>query len=197
MPSLEELNPRQQLIVFIVLGLGLLGAAEYAWLSSMRQSNSQLQQKVQALKTSNAQLRPLALAAPALARSNQFLFARLRKLEKVVPAQPRIGHFIAVMQQQALVTRVKIRQVMALPPQPHQFYVSVPFHVMLQGGYGQIAGFYSLLARLPRIVNVRKITLVRTHPSALPAAPWQTVQADCVVTTFYSQAGVHPLPLHP
>lgn len=197
MASLEELNPRQQLIVFIVLGIGLLGAAEYAWLSSMRQSNRQIQKKVQALKTSNTQLRPLAFAAPALARSNVFLSSRLNQLEKVVPAQPRIGHFIAVLQQQALFTRVRIRQVQALPPEPHQFYVSVPFHVMLQGGYGQIAGFYSLLARLPRIVNIRKITLVRTPPSALPAAPAQTVQADCVVTTFYSQAGVHPVPLHP
>ncbi len=197
MASLEELNPRQQLIVFIVLGLGILGASEYAWLSSMRQSNGQIQQKIQALKASNAQLRPLAFAAPALMRSNQFLYNRLHQLEKVVPAKPRIGHFIAVLQSQALMTQVKIRQVQALPPQPHQFYISVPFHVMLQGGYGQIAGFYGRLAHLPRIVNVRKITLIRTTSSPLPAAPWQTVQADCVVTTFYSQAGVHPVPLHP
>jgi Tfp pilus assembly protein PilO len=194
MASLEDLNPRQQLIVFIVLGLALLGAAEYAWLNTLSQANAALRQKVTLLASSNAKLQPLALAAPELARSNQFLRTRLVQLETVVPAKPNIGRLLRMLERQARAARVAIRQVQAEPARSHQFFVSVPFHVMLQGGYAQIAAFYLRLAGLPRIFNVRKITLVRVSQSPLPAAPLQTVQADCEITTFYSHSGVQPAP---
>lgn len=49
---------------------------------------------------------------------------------------------------------VSIKSISREPEVPHDFYAEVPFRIVIEGGYHDLARFFERVGRLPRIVNV-------------------------------------------
>lgn len=193
MPSLDELSPRKQLVLFGVLAVVLVGMAEYAWLSSVSQDNSTLKGKVAAMQLSNAQLEPLAARLPGMRSQIAVLQRQMVGLEKVVPPRTRTGRFLRSLERSARASGVHIREVTAQTANRHGFYTAAPYSVSLDGSYGQLAAFYARLARMRRIVNVENLQLQHLSPTGgLGYRAGETVSAGCLVTTYYSRHGSMP-----
>ncbi len=195
MPSLEELSPRKQLLVFALLAVVLVIVVEYVWLSGVSQANDALKNKVNAARLSNRQLEPLLVRMPAMRRQIVVLQRRLAQLEQVVPPRTQTGEFLRELESTARASGVYIRQVTAQSSNHHSFYVAAPYSLVLDGSYTRLADFYARLAVMRRIVNVENLQLRHLGRGAngLAYSPVETVSAGCLVTTYYSRHGAMPV----
>ncbi len=194
MPSLEELSPRKQLLVFAILAVVLIGVAEYLWLSNISQTNDGLKNKVDAVRLSNRQLEALVARMPEMQRQVEVLKKRLAQLEQIVPPRTQTGRFIRELESNARDSGVYIRQVTSQSTNHHSFYVAAPYTLMLDGSYTQLANFYARLAVMPRIVNVENLQFqhLSRGSGGLFYHPAETVSVGCVITTYYSRHGSLP-----
>lgn len=187
MPSLQDMSPRAQVILFAVLALVLYFFGQYALLSSARAANAATEVQIQSIEQQNAQLRPYARRAELLRAENQTLQRQLDTLLAIVPSQQATDQFVRELEDTAERSSVFIRKISVKPVVKKEFYVAAPYDLTLDGSYTDLENFYSNLGRLQRIVNVDALGLKGLgHDASYPYRPDESVIADCTVTTFFS-----------
>lgn len=62
-----------------------------------------------------------------------------------------------------------------------QSYAEMPVKVIVAGGYHGIASFFDKVSKLPRIINIRNITI---EPSAEDQGGWRRLEAKCQAVTY-------------
>lgn len=190
MAQFNDMPPRSQFLLLLVLAIVVFLAGEYAWLSPMRAANAATAEQLAQLQEQNNSLQPYARRTELLRAENQTLERQLQTLLSIVPSKEATDQFLLAIQSAALRSSVHIRSISAQPVIQKQFYTAAPYSVALDGGYGDLQAFYRRLAGMQRIVNVNAIALQRLDDSAhgeFPYTPDESVKADCTLTTFYSQ----------
>ena len=193
MPSLNELSPRSQLVVFALLALALVGGAEYAWLNTYRDQNAASQAQLQQLVDDNNKLRPFEKRAELLRAENVTLERQLETLQAIMPEQRATDDFILQIDQAARDSNVGLRRITARPQVTKELFVEAPYEVVLDGSFNNLLDFFGRLAHLERIVNASDLNLSGIDGGGGDGYRFrsdETVKATCTVTTFFSHVGV-------
>jgi type IV pilus assembly protein PilO len=64
---------------------------------------------------------------------------------------------------------------------PKQFYADIPVEVKVRGNYHDIARFFDMVSKLPRIVNISELKIDEPKETGSGA---YTVTAECLATTY-------------
>lgn len=200
MPQFNDMPPRSQFLLLLVLAIVVFFAGEYAWLGPNQAANTATAQQLAQIQAQNNSLKPYARRTELLRAENLTLERQLQTLLSIVPSKQATDTFLRTVQAAAVRSSVHIRSVVAKPLVKKQFYTAAPYQVALDGGYQNLQAFYRRLAHLRRIVDVNAISLKRlgkTTNAALPYQPGESVTANCILTTFYSQGAPASRPVAP
>jgi type IV pilus assembly protein PilO len=148
------------------------------------------------LKTKQAEIAQLAPYREKLAELNAqtaALKAQMEAQKKVVPEEKDVPSLITQVERESLAAGVEVRRYTPRPVARKEYYTEVPFDVDVDGPYYSVVGFYDRLQKLERIVNVSGLTMGALKGGGKTGmkrgyawSPKETVGANCVLTTFYS-----------
>jgi type IV pilus assembly protein PilO len=66
------------------------------------------------------------------------------------------------------------------PEIPKEFFAEIPVEIEVEGGYHEVAGFFSKVGNLNRIVNITNVSMAKEHAEAEK----MIVKTSCLATTF-------------
>jgi len=140
----------------IALGVAVLIAATYffgfyqgesAKLKQLRAKELELQRKL-------SEVRSIAANIAAFEAEITDLEVELSAALRQLPNEKQLEILLADISNLGKTAGVEIRAFERKPEQVHDFYAEVPIAIELEGTYHEIARFFDLVSRLPRIVNM-------------------------------------------
>lgn len=121
--------------------------AESAKLKQLRAKELELQRKLSEVRSIAANI---AAFEAEITELEVELSAALRQL----PNEKQLEILLADISNLGKTAGVEIHSFERMPEQVHDFYAEVPIAIELEGTYHEIARFFDLVSRLPRIVNM-------------------------------------------
>ncbi|KPJ53847.1 hypothetical protein AMJ39_02850 [candidate division TA06 bacterium DG_24] len=118
------------------------------------------------LASRNAQIEQARVAAMRIDEMRAELDQLLRQWERVkqmLPSDREIPDLIKSITNVGNRAGTGFLLFRPLPVVPVEFYSELPIEIRVRGGYHEIASFLSAIANLPRIVNVRNMTMSRAE----------------------------------
>lgn len=160
--KLEQITklPRQ-VRVAIVTGVCALVAMGYygalyrgaaAQLESLHGKELELQRKL-------SEVRSVAANLGAFEEEIRELEGRLDEALSQLPDKKQLEVLLTDISNLGKTAGVEIRSFKRKDEQPHEFYAEVPIDVELEGSYHEIARFFDLVSKLPRIVNMGTLSM--------------------------------------
>ena len=194
MMSFKQL-PYMAQIGIVALVTVLLTAGSYFYeLAPLQKSNDEDGLTLKAKQAEVAQLAPYREKLTELTAQTEALKVQMEAQKKIVPEEKEVPSLITQVERESKAAGVQVRRYTPKDVSRKEYYVEVPFEVDVDGPYYAVVSFYDRLQRLERIVNVSKLTMGALKGNGgksgvKKAYPWskkETVAANCVLTTFYS-----------
>ena len=193
MMSFKQLPYMAQIgIVALVTILLTVGTYFYA-LAPLKKVNEADALTLKAKQAEVAQLAPYRERLAELNAQTESLKAQMEAQKKIVPEEKEVPSLITQVERESVAAGVEVRRYTPRDISRKEYYVEVPFEVDVDGPYYAVVSFYDRLQKLERIVNVSKLTMGSLKGGgksgikrAYPWSPKETVGANCVLTTFYS-----------
>jgi type IV pilus assembly protein PilO len=66
------------------------------------------------------------------------------------------------------------------PEVPKEFFAEIPVEIQVEGGYHEVASFFSKVGNLNRIVNITNVSMAKSHEEAEK----MILKTSCLATTF-------------
>lgn len=196
--NIKEL-PYLAKIALIFLGLTVVtGVAYYIYLAPLAKQNEADELTLRAKQAEVAQLSPYRARLADLTRQNEQLLVQMEEQRKIVPEEKDVPSFLTMVQQQAMASGIEIRRYTPKDVATRDYYVEVPFEVDIDGGYFAVTNFFRHLQTVDRIIGVSHMTLGSLKNGKTGTrrgytwAPHETVGANCVLTTYYSNSHTGP-----
>ena len=178
--NLNKLPWHNQVAVFVVLGLGLVGG--FYWFYAMP---AQAEMAVREKKLSELRV-TIAKGSSTANQLNQFreqvaeLEGRLESLKAVLPEQKDVADLLRRIQTLATQSNLAIRGFKPAPSVTKQLHAEWPIALQLDGTYHNLAMFFDRVSKFSRIINISAISIRgKEKPD-----PNSTIAVDCVATTF-------------
>jgi Tfp pilus assembly protein PilO len=143
-------------------------------------------QKAKELEDLRAEIKQLEVAAARqeeLKKELAALEARLQVMSKYLPAQKETPQIIRAVQLLAYSSTLSVTRFTPSTPLQREFYLEAPIQIGLTGTYHNLARFFDSISRLPRLVNVGKVSLRNLSKQTDSA----TVTAAIVANTYVYQ----------
>ena len=200
MTSFKQLPYMAQIgIVALVIVLLAVGAYFYA-LEPLKTANQADALTLKGKQAEIAQLAPYREKLVELNAQTEALKAQMVLQRKVVPEEKEVPTLITQVELESVAAGVEVRRYTPKDTTKKEYYVEVPFEIDVDGPYFAVVNFYDRLQKLQRIVNVSRLTMGSLKGGKTGVrkpytwSPNETVAANCVLTTFYSnpQAAVPP-----
>jgi type IV pilus assembly protein PilO len=200
MANFKEL-PYLAQIGIVALVIVLLAAGAYVFaLKPLQAANETAALTLRSKQAEIAQLTPYkAKLADLMAQTND-LKAKMEAQRKIVPEEKEVPSLIKQVESVSVAAGIEVRRYTPKPTAKKEYYIEVPFEVDVDGPYYSVVNFFEQLQKMPRIVNVSQLkigSLKGGHSGVKRAYKWapnETVAADCVLTTFYSNPQVVTAP---
>ena len=128
-------------------------------LERLRAQELELQRKL-------SEVRSVASNIAAFEEEITGLEAKLSKALRQLPNEKQIEVLLTDISNLAKNSGVEIKSFKRSDEIVHDFYAEVPIALALEGGYHDIAQFFDMVARLPRIVNMGSINMTVGSESA-------------------------------
>ena len=113
----------------------------------MRANAQQLQRKL-------ANIRAVATNVDEFEQEVAELERELERALKQLPDSKQFEDLLRDISTAGKQVGVSIKSLTREPEVPHDFYAEVPFRIVIEGSYHDLARFFERVGRLPRIVNV-------------------------------------------
>ena len=192
MTSFKQLPYMAQIgIVALVIVLLSVGAYFYA-LDPLKKANQTDELTLRGKQAEIAQLAPYREKLAELNAQTLVLKAQMEAQSKIVPEEKEVPNFILQVERESAAAGVAVRRYFPKDTTRKEYYVEVPFEVDVDGPYFAVVNFYDRLQKLERIVNVSRLTMgaLKDGKTGIKRAyawsPNETVGANCLLTTFYS-----------
>ena len=206
MGKFNELPVIARVAIMAVIGGAIFAGAWYGPMpgfAAMKVANEAALDKLKAQELANAQLRPFEGQLKQLELQIDSLQRQMDRQKQIVPDTKKADEFIHEMQADAVAAGVEIRDYLAKPVNPKQYYTEVPFDMEIDGPYFNMLNFFQKVGTMERIVNVDNLRMsgigsrasspVKRH---YDYAPGETVTVACTAKTFFSQtAQIEPVPV--
>jgi type IV pilus assembly protein PilO len=193
MASFREMSVPVQLGVAFVIAVVVIAGGYYGLLKPMMAENDVAQQKLDALKKQNDDLRHFKTDLPVLEAKIAGLKQQLEIQKKIVPDEKEADQFMHMMQETAATAGVEVRRYTAKDINTHDFYAEAPFDMDIDGPYYSVLRFFEQVSKLERIINISGLKMATPGKSSdagvkkkYDMAPNETVVANITATTFYS-----------
>jgi Tfp pilus assembly protein PilO len=105
---------------------------------------------------------------------------RLEALRNVLPEQKDVADILRRLQGLATQSNLTLLRFAPTAPRQQPLYSEVPYMLIADGSYHNLALFFDRVSKFPRIINVSEVAI-----TAKPAqAPNSTITATLIATTF-------------
>ncbi len=193
MMSFKQLPYMAQIgIVALVIVLLSVGAY-FSALAPLQKANEADALTLKAKQAEIAQLAPYREKLAELNAQTESLRAQMEAQRKIVPEEKEVPSLITQVERESAAAGVEVRRYTPKDIARKEYYVEVPLELDVDGPYYAVVGFYDRLQKLERIVNVSKLTMGALKGGGKSGvkrsyawSPKETVGANCVLTTFYS-----------
>ena len=145
----------------IMGGIAALTVAGY-FFGVYQDQNAQLQQlraKELELQRKLSEVRSIAANITAFEEEIDGLEVELRTALRQLPNEKQIEVLLTDISNLGKTAGVEIKSFSRQPEQVHGFYAEVPIAIELEGRYHDIARFFDMMSRLPRIVNMGALSM--------------------------------------
>lgn len=187
--SFNELSPRAQLVVFVLLS-GL--AAVAFWQAVLGPGQAQLaarQARLEALDKEVMQAQAVAARLPAAEREVRALEAQLRETEAVIPEEKDPQDVLRNLHEMASEAMLDIASFKPRAAVARAQYTEWPIELGVEGSYHDLGRFFDRIAAMPRLMSVSDLQI--KTPSRSNGRG--TITATCVATTFVFQKTTLPV----
>ncbi len=166
----------------IVVGLVVAIGAGYFFGVYQGLSNEvqQLRAKELELQRKLTEVRSIAANIGAFEEEIVELEAQLAVALTQLPNEKQIEVLLTDISNLGKTAGIEIKSFARKPEVAHDFYAEVPLELQLEGSYHNIAKFFDLVSKLPRIVNMGSISMAIARDSELETR----LKVTGVATTF-------------
>jgi type IV pilus assembly protein PilO len=152
----------------IIFGIAALVAGGY-YFGMYQAANTQLRQlhaKELELQRKLSEVRSIAANIGAFEQEINDLELQLNAALRQLPNEQQLEVLLTDISNLGKTAGVEIRSFKRDKERVHDFYAEVPIDIELEGNYHDIARFFDLLSKLPRIVNMGALSLSVESESA-------------------------------
>ncbi len=169
-----------QIGVFVALA-GVAAAAFFNFYVSPLQVEMTLQQeKLASLRTDINKSLAVARKLPEFKTEIANLEARLKSLQAVLPEEKDFGDLVRRIQTLAQQSSLVVKKISPGAAVTKQLHAELPFTLVLEGNYHNLALFFDRVSKFPRIINIGNVKIkAKDKPE-----PSVTIEAECVGMTF-------------
>ena len=128
-------------------------------LERMRAKELELQRKL-------SEVRSVAANIAAFEEEITLLEAKLAKALRQLPNQKQLEVLLTDISNLAKTSGVEVNSFKRNSEVVHDFYAEVPIALSLEGGYHDVAQFFDMMSKLPRIVNMGALNVSVSNESA-------------------------------
>jgi type IV pilus assembly protein PilO len=195
--SFTDLPAPLQIAVFVLIAVVLAGAVFYVYDLPVKARRDRLRKEVDRLTAENERHRILEAERIDYLNRIAQLEKQLETLRSIVPEEQATDDFLRMVFADARAAEVNIRTFVPQPLAPKDIYTEMPFNLRLDGTYYGLLGFFEHLAREQRIVSVSGLSLGSPQGGGMGAFKIhadETVGANCVLTTYFSQGSTAARP---
>lgn len=187
--SFNDLSPRAQLLVFVLLSALAAGAA---WQSLLAPADVQIAARrahLETLETDLTRARAVAARLPAAEREVRTLEAALRETEAVIPEEKDPQDVLRNLHEMASESQLGIASFKPREAVTRAQYTEWPIELGVEGDYHDLGRFFDRIAAMPRLMSISDLQIrTRVRPGGRG-----TVTATCVATTFVFQKTLVPV----
>ena len=181
--SFQELSPKAQLTVFVLLSALVVGATWQVAVSPERTRIAASREKLNKLEIEVRGAQAIAMRLPQAQREVRQLEASLRETQAVIPEETDPQDVLRNLHELASETLLDIAsfkpRAIVTKAQHHEW----PIEVGLEGTYHDLGRFFDRVASTSRLMSVSDLQIrTQTKPNSQG-----TVSVSCVTTTFVFQ----------
>jgi type IV pilus assembly protein PilO len=178
--SLTKLPWYAQIGAFAALAIGGVGAFFYWYEMPAKAALVTQENKLTALRRSNAIGQATAKKLPEFRAKNEDLESRLSGLRAVLPDEKDAADLLRRMQTVATQSNLTIKSFTPKATVTKQMHAEWPISLELDGTYHNLALFFDRVGKFTRIVNISGLEVkAKANPDARA-----TITATCTATTF-------------
>jgi type IV pilus assembly protein PilO len=181
--SFNELSPRAQLIVFVLLSVLVAGAVWQAFLGPAQAQLATSQTKLANLQAEVLKAQGVAARLPAAEREVRALEAQLRETESAIPEEKDPQDVLRNLHEMASESLLDIASFKPQAAIARAQYTEWPIELGVEGSYHDLGRFFDRIAAMERLMSVSNLQ-IRTQTRDTGRG---TVSATCVATTFVFQ----------
>ena len=178
--SFNDLSPRAQLIVFVLLCLMTAGGAWQVVLGPAQTDIATLQTRLGEVEGNVARAQATAAKLPAAQREVKALEAALLETTAVIPEEKDPQDVLRNLHELASESTLDIASFKPKAVVSKTQYSEWPIELGLEGSFHDLGRFFDRIAAMARLMSVSELNIkTRTKPNGRG-----TVIASCVATTF-------------
>jgi type IV pilus assembly protein PilO len=160
--KLEQLTKLPKAARFgIIVGIGVAVAAGYFFLFYQAKSDElkHLRAKELELQRKLSEVRSVAANIAAFEAEIADLEIKLKTALRQLPNEKELEVLLTDISNLGKTAGVEIKSFKRSDEIVHDFYAEVPIQIELEGGFHDIAQFFDLMSKLPRIVNMGALSI--------------------------------------
>jgi type IV pilus assembly protein PilO len=152
----------------IMLGVAVVvgGAYYFAVYQGAAQNLRDLQARELELQRKLSEVRSVAANLEAFEEEIASLEQKLGEALRQLPNTKELEVLLTDMSNLGKTAGIEVKSFKRNDEVVHDFYAEVPISIVLEGGYHEVARFFDLMSKLPRIVNMGSMTMTVSSESA-------------------------------
>jgi type IV pilus assembly protein PilO len=159
--------PRQvRMAILFGIAVAVAGAYYFAVYQGAAQSLRELQARELELQRKLSEVRSVAANLDAFEEEIAGLEQQLGEVLRQLPNTKELEVLLTDISNLGKTAGVEVKSFKRNDELVHDFYAEVPISIVLEGGYHDMARFFDLMSKLPRIVNVGSMTMKVSSDSA-------------------------------
>jgi type IV pilus assembly protein PilO len=186
---LERLPFYGQVLVFVALALGLVGAAYYIWpnLSEQRVKIAEYAEEHADKRKEILKGQAIEQRLPEFEREIANLKLKLADVQQILPTDRETGELLRWIKNLGDQSNLDLKSFAPGGLKPAEFYQEFPIEMQVVGRYHDLGIFLDRVSKYSRIINVDNLRI------GTAKEPGKTIQASLTATTFvYSEESGAP-----
>ncbi len=178
--GLNKLPWYGQILAFLLVAIGLLGAFWVYYIGPQNDARAQKQTELERKRTELAQAEQDNIELEEFRAEVDDLNNRLEALSAVLPAQEEVAAMLRQLQTFAVQSNLTIRAFRPQAAVTREMHSEWPYRLELDGTFHNLGMFFDRISKFPRIINISDVVISAKEPPELNL----TITAECTATTF-------------
>lgn len=183
--SLNKLPWYGQVGAFVLVSAGAVFGFWHFYVVEIESEIALRATRLAALQVDLAKGMTTARQLPEFEAQVDELESRLENLRQVLPEEKDVADTLRRIQGLATKSNLTIQRFQPGKVVQQKMYAEIPYRLVAEGTYHNLAAFFEQVSKFPRIINVSEIAIKAKNP----AESGRTITAECVATTFVLQEG--------